>query len=709
VTAQAPIAPAEAVERSLFAVPGMHCAGCIAKIETGLAPLPGLVSARVNFTARQIAIDHLPALTAPDIKAAIGALGFEAEPIRDAVALTDARESRALARATAVAGFASMNIMLLSVSVWSGAEGATRDLFHLLSGIIAIPTVAYSGRPFFRAAWAAVRRGRTNMDVPISIGVILVTALSLFETLTGGAHAYFDGAVMLLFFLLVGRMLDSVMRDRARSGVASLLKQTAPGARVANPDGSTAWVAAEALVPGQLMIVPAGERLAADGVIESGAGSLDVSLLTGESAPERVAPGALVHAGTLNLEAPLTVRVTAAGPDTAIADIARLMEQAGQGRSRYVRIADRAARWYAPAVHTLAILAFAGWIVAGAGWHQALLIAAAVLIITCPCALGLAVPAAQIVAAGALMRRGVLIKDGSALERLAEADRALFDKTGTLTLGRPEPVDLDRIPAGRRPIALALAQASKHPLSQALRTALEGQGVRPAPLEDLHEQPGFGMRGTWDGHVVFLGRPMRDDGGDLMTALFTVNGDAPVLLRFRDALRPDAAATVQRLRELGLDCSIVSGDRAAAVAPVARALGLTAQTGMRPQDKLDAIARLAASGRKVLMVGDGLNDGPALAAGHVSMAPASASDVGQTAADAVFLGDGLAPIATAILVARRTMRVVRQNFAIAIAYNALAVPLALAGLVTPLVAAIAMSGSSIIVVGNALRLRGAAR
>jgi Cu2+-exporting ATPase len=709
VTAQLALRPARPAEQTLFAVPGMRCAACIAKLESGLANVPGVIAARVNFTARRIAVDHVPELPLPDIKAAIGKIGFDAEPIRGAAALMDTRDSRALLRATAVAGFASMNIMLLSVSVWSGASGATRDLFHFLSAIIAVPTVVYSGRCFFRSAWAAVRRGRTNMDVPISIGVILVTALSLFETLTSGPHAYFDGAVMLLFFLLVGRLLDSVMRDRARSGVTALLKQTAPGARVANADGTTTWVEAEALRPGQLTLVPAGERFAADGVIESGTSSLDLSLLTGESAPERVSVGQIVHAGTLNLEAPLSVRVTAAGPDTAVADIARLMEQAAQGRSHYVRIADRAARWYAPAVHTLAAVAFAGWIIAGAGGHQALLISAAVLIVTCPCALGLAVPAAQIVAAGALMRRGVLVKDGSALERLAEADFALFDKTGTLTMGHPEPADITVIPAERRGIVLSMARASNHPLSQALRAVLEGAGVRPQPVHDLYEVPGFGMQGSVDGHAVSLGRPMRDQGDDLMAVAFTLNGDAPLVIKFRDALRPDATATVRKLEGFGVPCTIVSGDRAAAVAPVARTLGLTAQPGMRPEEKLDTITRLANSGRKVLMVGDGLNDGPALAAGHVSMAPASASDVGQTAADAVFLGDSLAPVATAILVARRTMRVVRQNFVIAIAYNALAVPLALAGLVTPLVAALAMSSSSIIVVGNALRLRGAAK
>jgi Cu2+-exporting ATPase len=469
--------------------------------------------------------------------------------------------------------------------------------------------------------------------------------------LTSGPHAYFDGAVMLLFFLLVGRVLDSVMRDRARDGVTALLKQTAPGALTLSVDGTTQWCEAESLEPGMRILVAAGERLAADGIVESGSSSFDLSLLTGESAPQHVSGGDKVHAGTMNLEGPITVFVTAAGPDTAIADIARLMEEAGQGRSRYVRIADRAARLYAPAVHALALASFITWVLLGAGWHQALLIAAAVLIITCPCALGLAVPASQIVAAGTLMRAGVLVKDGSALERLAEADRALFDKTGTLTLGRPEPIDLDAVPDRLKPVLLGLARGSKHPLSAALRTSLEREGVAPAELSELVEEPGFGVRGLDGGTAVSLGRPIRGT-GDALSAAFVHGSSETILLHFRDAVRPEAKATLARLKELGLEASIVSGDRAAAVAPVAHMLGLTAQTAMHPQDKLDAIARLSGAGHKVLMVGDGLNDGPALAAGHVSIAPASASDVGQTAADAVFLGDSLAPIATAILVAR---------------------------------------------------------
>ncbi len=701
-------------QHSEFILPGVRCAGCIAKIEQGLAPVPGIQAARVNFTTKRVSIDHAPDLSPDALRAELSRIGFEAQPVVAATVSADERESKALLRAMGVAGFAAMNVMLLSVSVWSGAEGATRDLFHWLSALIAMPAIVYSGQPFFRSAWAALRRGRTNMDVPISIGVTLATALSLFETLTSGPHAYFDGAISLLFFLLVGRFLDSVMRDRARNGVASLLRETAPGGTVLRPDGSHAWRRADEIEPGMRLLVAAGERLAADGIVETGASALDLSLITGESRPEPIAPGARAVAGTLNLDAPIVLRVTAAGDRTTIAEIARLMDAAGQGRSRYVRIADRAARYYAPAVHTLALASFAGWMIAGAGWHDALMVAVAVLIITCPCALGLAVPAAQIVAAGALMKRGVLIKDGSALERLAEADCVRFDKTGTLTLGRPVPVGALPLAPEEKPVALALARASTHPLARALASALQGEGVLAAEVADLAETPGFGVEGRAGGLLARLGRPewlglgtSEHDTG--LETGFRLGHAAPRRLRFADQLRPDAVRAIAELKALGFEAGILSGDRGEAVAPVAAQLGLPAQTCLTPQDKLAAIDRLSGAGRRVLMVGDGLNDGPALAAGHVSLAPASASDVGQTAADAVFLGDSLAPVPLAVRAARRTMRVVRENFVLAIGYNACAVPLAIAGHVTPLIAAVAMSTSSIIVVANALRLRSCAR
>ena len=704
---------AAASEHVEFVLPGVKCAGCIAKIENGLRPLSGVHRARVNFTTRRVAIDHAPELTPDALRRAIADIGFDAQPIAATAPGLEDRESKALLRALAVAGFGAMNVMLLSVSVWSGAGGATRDLFHWLSALIAMPTIAYAGRPFFKSAWTALRRRRANMDVPISIGVLLATALSLFETIEGGPHAYFDGAVALLFFLLVGRYLDSIMRDRARNGVAALMRETAPGGTILLPDGTAMWKRAADLEPGMRLLVAAGERFAADGVVEDGRSMIDRSLVTGETMPEPIAPGEPAIAGTLNLANPLTLRITAAGDRTSIAEIIRMMEAAGQSRSFYVRLADRAARFYAPVVHTLALCSFAGWMLGGAGWHQSLLVAVAVLIITCPCALGLAVPVSQVVAAGALMRKGILIKDGSALERLAEADEVCFDKTGTVTIGKLVPDGALALSASEKSLALALARASLHPLSRALAAVLDSEKVAPAMLADLREHPGLGVDGVVDGLRVALGRPNwlgldRVDAEGPAVA-FRMGEAAATLLRFSDRIRPDAAQVFQRLRQMGLETILLSGDRREAVAPVARSVGATALVELSPIGKVEAIQRIQRGGHRVLMVGDGLNDGPALAAGHVSMAPASATDVGQSAADAVFLGDRLAPVAIAVAAARRTRTVVRQNFALAIGYNALAVPLAIAGLVTPMLAAIAMSSSSLLVLANSLRLRNCAR
>jgi Cu2+-exporting ATPase len=698
---------------STFTIPGLKCAGCIAKVEGGMARVEGVTSARVNFTTRRVRIDHADTVDPDALRDALVRIGFPAERfVGPAEAVADA-ESRMLARALGVAGFAAMNIMLLSVSIWSGAEAATRTLFHWLSALIALPAVAYAGRPFFISAWSAVRHGRTNMDVPISIGVLLTCAMSLYETVRHGPHAYFDGAVMLLFFLLAGRLLDSVMRARAEDAVAALQRHTAARGLILAEDGTTAWREVNELAPGMTLLVAVGERFAADGIVASGRSNVDRALVTGESAPEPVAEGGAVLAGTVNMDAPLQVKITAAGEATAIAAIARLMEAASGNKSRYVRLADRASRLYAPAVHSLALLSFAGWMFAGAGVHEAMLIAVAVLIITCPCALGLAVPVSQVVAAGALMRRGILIKDGSALERLAEADVALFDKTGTVTLGRPIPAEPFRWEKGEAAIALALSRASRHPLARALATTVEADGVTAAEVTDLAEVAGKGVSARVGDQTVYLGRPewlgLDEAAGTELATAFSVGSGTARVLRFHDALRPETADAVKRMAALGLSPVLISGDRESAVRAIAEPLGMEWRSNLTPECKYSAIVQLQSSGRRVLMVGDGLNDGPALMAAHVSIAPSSASDVGQSAADLLFLGDQLTPVPIAIGASRRTMRVIRENFWLAIGYNVLAVPLAIAGLVTPLVAALAMSMSSLLVVGNALRLRSCAR
>ncbi len=702
MNALAPDPAVMASETTVLVVPGMHCAGCMAKVERALAAVPGVTAARVNLTAKQARAEHGPEVEAAQLIAALEAVGFASQPRTEDLTRAPSVVKPLLAP-LGVAAFACMNVMLLSVSVWSGADGSTRNLFHWISALIGIPAIAYSGMPFFRSALAVLKHARTNMDVPISIGIVLATGLSFYETLTGGHDAYFDGVLMLILFLLAGRTLDAMMRDKARAGVDALLNQAAPGASVIASDGTPQWVAAADLLPGMVMRVAAGERLAADGEIVGGRSAFDQSLLTGESAPVPAGEGALVHAGTLNLDAPVDVRVTAAGADTSLAEIARLMDAADQPRSVYVRIADRASRLYAPAVHTLAALSFLGWMLAGAGTYQSLVIAIAVLIITCPCALGLAVPVAQVVASGALMKDGIMVKDGSAIERLATVDRVLLDKTGSLTLGKPEPdaAVIAALDADAASVALGLASHSRHPHSRAIEAALLARGHRAVPVSGVAETAGIGLSGQWNGRAVSLGR---NDAADVVSTTLKIEGRDPVLIPFTDRLRPDAHEALARLKALGLEVSLLSGDNVAAVAEVARDVGLFGQAAADPAAKRDAISGLQAQGHKVLMVGDGLNDGPALAAADASIAPGSASDVGRQAADLVFLGDSLNALPKAVLASRRTMTVVKQNFALAIGYNVLAVPLAIAGYVNPMIAAAAMSGSSLVVVANSLRL-----
>ncbi|GAA4641627.1 cation-translocating P-type ATPase [Pontixanthobacter gangjinensis] len=692
---------------TVLAVPAMHCAGCMSQIERGLGQIAGIDSARVNLSSRLVKVSHSADLDDRDLVLALANIGFEAQ-VRHSRLDAPVSAVKPLLAPLAVAGFAAMNVMLLSVSVWSGADGSTRGMFHWLSALIAVPAIAYAGQPFFRSAWKALSKRQTNMDVPISIGVIVATGLSLYETAMGGAHAWFDGALMLLTFLLAGRVLDAMMRDKARSGVDALLSQAASGATIIEQDGRVIWSPSGDLKNGMVMRVAAGERLAADGRIVSGNSQFDRSLLTGETTPIIAGKGDDVLAGTLNLGSPVDVIVTHAGEDTTLAEIARLMEASTQNRSRYVRIADRAARLYAPAVHTLSALTVLGWLIAGASLYDALVIGVAVLIITCPCALGLAVPVAQVVASGALMRAGIMVKDGSALERLAKIDRALLDKTGTLTMGKPVPdpdtiAEMDAREAG---IALTLASSSSHPLSRALAGALTARGVKAVALQNVTERAGKGVFGEADGQQFALRRPETAEG----TAVALETGrPSSRLVKFADRLRPDAVGALAQMDQLGIKTSILSGDNIPAVAQIARETGLSAQAGVSPAEKQEAIGRLREAGYNVLMVGDGLNDGPALAAADASIAPGSASDVGLHAADFVFMQESLVAIPQAIRASRATMRVVKQNFALAIGYNILAVPLAMAGLVTPLIAAIAMSASSLIVVGNSLRLVRAAK
>jgi len=709
---------ANGVQTLELAVDGLQCGACVWLIESVLAREPELVSGRVNMTTRRLRLVWRgEAETAERLVGRIEHLGYRLVPFNQAcLAATSENASRTLLRALAVAGFAAGNVMLLAFGVWVGFAQhmgpATRVLMDWLSALIALPAVAYAGMPFFRSAASALRAGRTNMDVPISLGVLVVVGQSFVETLHGGAHTYFESAVMLLFFLLLGRVLDQRVRQEARATAEHLLALRTSEVTLLQPDGTMRRVPQESLPPGSLIFVAPGERIGADGVVEQGASSVDASLVTGEALPQSVGVGSNVFAGTVNLEAPLRVRVKAAGSSTLLAECVRLIEAAENARGRFVILADRVARHYAPAVHGLALITLGvWWLGLQAPFGQSLLIAASVLIITCPCALALAVPAVQVIATGRLFRQGILLKSPTALERLAEVDTVVFDKTGTLTEPNFMLASVPDPEAFR--LACSLAGISRHPLARAL---LAASGPVPPALGAI-EHPGSGI--AWagpEGEVrlgsrSFCGLTGSDlvggeESSDTPELWLCCPNHKPVRFAFVEQLRPEAAETVHNLAAKGLAVELASGDRAESVRAVAAALGIgSAHAGITPVEKIALVKTLQQAGHRVLMVGDGLNDGPSLAAADISASPASATEIAQNVADLVFQGRSLRPIAEVVDLARRARAVMRQNLGIALFYNAAMVPLAMAGYVTPWLAAAAMSASSLAVMLNSLRLQ----
>lgn len=699
IARRAPRGGGELVELSL---PGIHCAACISGVEGGLMALDGVRDVRVNLTRKRASVRVDDGLDPERLVSHLSGLGFEAQPLDGATlsAAENDRAARDMLMRLGVAGFAMMNVMLLSVAIWSGATDATRDLFHWISAAIALPTVAFSGQPFFRSALGALRGRRLNMDVPISLAILLAVGMSLFETINHGAHAWFDAALSLTFFLLAGRVLDQKMRGVARSAAAELAALEAPVAVRLGAEGPATIRLSEVAV-GDLMLVRPGARVPVDGTVTEGESEIDRAFLTGESEPVAVGTGATLRAGEVNLTGPLTLRAEAVGEDTLLHELADLVSVAETARSRYNSLADRAARIYAPAVHLLALVGFVVWFALTAEVRTALNVAVALLIITCPCALGLAVPAVSTVASGRLFRKGMLIKDGTALERLAEVDRVVFDKTGTLTMGDPAFVAPAALPAETLALAAALAEGSDHPRSRAIARAARELGLTPPRVTGLTEVPGHGVIAEHEGREVRLGRGSWAGGG--AGTVLRVEGHDPVPLDFEDRLRPGAARLVAGLQARGLEVHLFSGDAEAPVRRLADCLGITAwHAGMLPGEKA---AEIEAMGGRVLMVGDGLNDVGALATAHVSIAPASALEATRVAADMVLVAPELDRIGDALSLARVARRRILQNFAVAAIYNAIAIPVAFVGLATPLSAAIAMSTSSILVSLNALRTR----
>jgi Cu2+-exporting ATPase len=714
-----------ALAESSFQLGGLHCAACAGLIEAALRSVPGVVDAQVNASAARAQVRWHPAQTRPSaMVAAVAAAGYDAVPDTAAGARALRRdEGRKLLWRLFVAAFCAMQVMMLATpSYVAGASELAPDLAALLNRaewLLTLPVLFFSAGPFFRSAWTTLKQGRIGMDVPVALGIavcFIASSGAAFDPQGPFGHElYFDSLTMFVSFLLLGRFLEMKVRHRSAESLERALAALPQSARRVNADGSIDTVSLRRLTAGDVVQVAVGEAFPADGRLLDAGTEVDESLLSGESRPVPRSVGDEVVAASLNVGAPVRVRVERVGADTRHEAIVALMREALSRRPAATRTADR---WAGPFLWAVLVLAA----LAAAVWHaidpaRALGVAVAVLIVTCPCALSLATPAALVSAAGGLARRGVLLRRVEALEALAAVDTVFLDKTGTLTASQPALAAVESLPGAAawpegalRAAAAALAESSRHPLSAAIG-GVPGAAVAAWPWQQVQEHPGYGLEAldpqgrAWRlGSAAWLGQPQAAD--PLRPQVFFGLRDRPLLrFDFDEALAPDAADAVHALQAQGLAVTLLSGDAPERVQALAQRLGVAhAVGGATPELKLQAIRDAQAHGARVAMVGDGINDAPVLAQADVSFAMAHGAAVSRVHADAVVLSNRLADVVQARALARRALRVIRQNLAWGAAYNLACVPLALAGRLPPWAAGLGMALSSLVVVGNALRL-----
>ena len=708
---------------------GITCAACVWLNEQHLTRQAGVTAVEINYATRRARVRwDERRIRLSGILAAVAAIGYHAYPYDAARSEELARKERrgALWRLF-VAGFGMMQVMMYAVPVYVAEEGTMsadiESLMRWASLALTLPVVLYSAAPFFRNAWRDLRLRRVGMDVPVALGVGAAFAASLWATVMGAGEVYFDSVTMFVFLLLGGRYLEMLARQKAVRSIERAGRALPAFAQRLNeyPALDAERVAVSALVPGDMILVSPGQTVPADGVVVQGESEVDESLLTGESRPVAKAAGGEVSGGTVNMRSPLVLRVDKVGEATRLASIVRLMERAITEKPRVVELADRVAARFVAALIVLALAT-------GAVWSQldparALWIFVSVLVVSCPCALSLATPAALAVATGAMSRLGLLVSRGHAIEALAHARHFVFDKTGTLTWGRlrvKEVLALGGMSVAQaQRQAAALEQGSEHAVGAGLRRAAAPGEALPVP-QHLQAATGQGVEGTIEGRKLRIGRV--EFAGELHgrplppeAAALQASGDTCVALaseagwmaffRLGDELRPEAREVVAGLRRLGCRVTLLSGDSPEAVGRVAAGLELDdAHGGMTPQGKHEFIARLQREGAVVAMVGDGVNDAPVLAQAQVSVAMGGGTELARNQADIVLLGEHLGCLVRAVVLARRSLHIIRQNLWWAFAYNLAAIPLAMVGLVTPWLAGIGMSASSLLVVANALRL-----
>jgi Cu2+-exporting ATPase len=711
---------------AVFLLEGIRCSACAWVIERALAGIPGVLAARVNYASQRATVRWDPERAEPSqILGAVARVGYSARPYDPRLAETArSSERRDLLWRLFVAGFGMMQVMMYALPSYLSGDGEmSADIAQLMrwaSLILTLPVVLYSAGPFFRGALRDLRARRPGMDVPIALGVFIGFAASVANTMRGAGEVYFDSATMFVFLLLLGRFLEFLSRARAAQALqhlGRLIPESAHRLRDFPRSLETERVPASRLRPGDFVLVKPGETVPADGVVASGTGPVSEALLTGEASPVSKNVGAALVGGSANLASPLVLEVRATGADTVLSSISRLIERAAEAKPRLVELAERAASWFIFMV--LALAAAAGAIWAYADPSRSVGVVIAVLVATCPCALSLATPIAMTVAANALSRSGVIVTRSGVLEALARITDVVFDKTGTLTRGELQVADLQvhgAVPPERcLAIAAALEAASEHPIAKAIAAAARTE--RLGQVRDLRNVPGEGVEGWIEdrryriGRFAFASEPSgTQHWEDTQGTVWLADSGGPLAsFRLWDEPRPEARDAVAALERLGVTVHLLSGDARAPTEEMALGAGIrSVRAEAAPEDKRRYVARLQEQGRRVAMIGDGINDAPVLAQADVSLAMGSGARLAQTRAGAVILSQDLRQVPQGIALARRALGVVRENVLWAFGYNLVVLPLAVSGVLTPWAAAIGMSASSLLVIANALRLQRAA-
>jgi Cu2+-exporting ATPase len=734
--------PELAAQREIsLLVEGIHCAACVWLIEQGLQAMPGIIEAAVNLSGRRLRVkwDNQRVKLSRIIQR-LGQIGYAAVPFDpEAAEGALARQNRGLLYRMAFAGFAMMNLLWISIALYSGADkGEFRTLFHWIGFLIATPTLIYSGFPFLKGAWAGLRNLHPSMDLPIAIGATITYLYSVYVTLSGTTvgEVYYDTVVNFLFVILVGRYLEALSKRQAVASTQRLL-DLQPRVATLLQDGEERVTPIRAVKLGETVLVRPGDKVPVDGLVIAGSSTLDEALLTGESEPVHKVVGSRVSAGTINGSGMLQVRVEGLLKDTALGRIIRLVEDAQASKAPIQCVADRIVPWFVVVTLGLSLLTFVWWW--QSDFEMALMAATAVLIITCPCAFGLATPMSIAVASGLGARYGVLVKNGAVLEALSGIDHFVFDKTGTLTEGQmavvgiyteqgewkgassPSPAMVDLLAD-----LSAIERFSEHPVAAAIMSCAKSAGVdlSARQVTGFENSPGYGVKGNVEGRLVLAGTPRWLDRHEVVrkaeldtvaqalgaqgiaSLRCAIDGAEVAVIALEDRLRPDAPALVQALKQQAMRLTLLSGDRLHTAEAIAQRVGgMEVFAEVLPEDKDRVIAQLQQGGHKVAMVGDGVNDAPALVRADVGIAMGSGTDVSIASADIVLMSSELDKVRLAAALSRRTLKTIRQNIAISIAYNLIMVPLAMAALVTPLVAAISMPISSLLVIGNAARIR----